>query len=132
MPTLTTLISLADVENEFDFAQEVANPHDLLMKDIVLHTDAKRFMLKQARQFPVVNGASRGVRRTKSNVTMDVDVLNVLGDGNITSPLVARLDCSHPVGTASADTDKLVACLALYVQSPEFRALLTSGELANV
>lgn len=116
---------------EYNFQQEVVEPHRLIMKEETLHTDAHRFLLQQTRSYPTVNGESRGTRRSSTKVTMDIDVLNKAGEGDITLPFIVDLGVSAPVGRDSTEVDTMIDLLKAYVASAEFRALLEDGELSN-
>lgn len=129
---MSTLLSLTGVSTTvYNFQKEVAEPHRLIMKEEALHSDAARFLLQQTRGFPSVNGDSRGTRRTSSKVTMDVDVPNSAGDGDITLPFLVDIGTSAPVGRSTAEVDTMIDLVAAYVQSAEFRALMTEGELSD-
>jgi hypothetical protein len=115
----------------YNFQQEVAEAHRLLMKEETLSTDTHRFTLSQSRSYPVVNGASRGTRKTRSKLTIDCDVLNTAGDGDNTEPMIANVDVSLPVGRSAAKLAEFQDALAAYVASAEFTALIEEGQLAD-
>lgn len=127
----TTTILLALLTGTRNFVKEIAEPHRLIMKEQTMHSDASRLLIQQSRSYPVVNGISRGTRRTKSKLTFDVAVPNVAGDGNIVAPYIVDVNVSAPVGRSLADTDEVVALAAAYIASAEFRALIENGELAD-
>jgi len=115
----------------YNFQQEVAEAHRLLMKEEALHSDTHRFTLSQSRAFPTVNGNSRGTRKTRSKLTIDDDVLNTAGDGNNTEPIIANVDVSLPVGRSAANLATFQDALAAYVASQAFTDLIAEGQLSD-
>jgi hypothetical protein len=129
---MSTILALTGASTtNYNFQKEVAEAHRLIMKEETMHSDTGRFLIQQTRSFPTVNGDSRGTRRTSTKVTMDVDVSNKAGDGDITLPFILDLSVSAPVGRDSTEVDTMIDLVAAYVNSAKFRALLEEGELAD-
>lgn len=68
------------------------------------HVLDSRNMLQFYRTDPNRNGDFRGVARTAIKFTLDIDVDNADGSGQITAPLIVEANFSVPVGATAAQT----------------------------
>jgi len=129
---MNTLISVTGVSTTvYTFGQKIAEAHRLLMKELTLNTETHRFQLQQTRGTPVLNGLSRGKQKSVLKTTMDIDVPNSEGSGNIVDSMILNLDGSCPVGASDADVDLFLDLQAALISSPEYRAQFKSGDLAD-
>jgi hypothetical protein len=71
------------------------------------HTVGTRNQMQFYRTAPKRNGESRGSAKSAIKFTLDVEVSNASGDGNITLPLIGEVSFSVPVGATPAQTMEL-------------------------
>lgn len=88
-----------------------------------------RKKLEFYRNTPVAMGASRGTNRTTVKFTVDVEVPNADGTGDIVLPLIVETKVSVPIGTPDATVTALLADVAAFEVSSEATSLRTLQDI---
>lgn len=110
---------------------EATEPNRVTCIEDAQHSPGSRHQLLQTRNNPKINGLSKGIMKTASKFTKDVDSGANDGVSTLVEPILANVEVNMPIGADAGEITWVQEVLIQYIGSTDFINLFSKQRMLN-